>query len=241
VLVDEVKDCYAVLGIVHQIWTPIPKEFDDYISMPKGNNYQSLHTAVYAADGRALEVQIRTHGMHNHAELGWPPTGATRKAAARPSTDYDEKIALLRSLLSWRDEVTDAADWLEQFKRASLDDTIYVLTPQGRVIDMPRGATPIDFAYRVHTDLGHRCRGAKVNGQLVTLNTPLENGQTVEIMSTKEGGPSRDWLNPSRATWPRRGRGRRSSSISAPSKRKSCWCAGAACSPRRSSAKATAR
>ena len=197
VLVDEVKDCYAVLGIVHQMWTPIPKEFDDYISMPKGNNYQSLHTAVYAADGRALEVQIRTHSMHNHAELGvaahWRYKEGSGGAAA---SDYDEKIALLRSLLSWRDEVTDAADWLEQFKRASLDDTIYVLTPQGRVIDMPRGATPIDFAYRVHTDLGHRCRGAKVNGQLVTLNTPLENGQTVEIMSTKEGGPSRDWLNP---------------------------------------------
>ncbi len=197
VLVDEVKDCYAVLGIVHQIWTPIPKEFDDYISMPKGNNYQSLHTAVYAADGRALEVQIRTHGMHNHAELGvaahWRYKEGSGGGAA---SDYDEKIALLRSLLSWRDEVTDSAQWLEQFKRASLDDTIYVLTPQGRVIDMPQGATPIDFAYRVHTDLGHRCRGAKVNGQLVTLNTPLENGQTVEIMSTKEGSPSRDWLNP---------------------------------------------
>jgi len=196
VLVDEVKDCYAVLGIVHQIWTPIPKEFDDYISMPKGNNYQSLHTAVYAADGRALEVQIRTHGMHKHAELGVAAHWRYKEGGGAPNTDYDEKIALLRSLLSWRDEVTDAADWLEQFKRASLDDTIYVLTPQGRVIDMPRGATAIDFAYRVHTDLGHRCRGAKVNGQLVTLNTPLENGQTVEIMSTKEGGPSRDWLNP---------------------------------------------
>ncbi len=195
VLVQEVKDCYAVLGIVHQIWTPIPKEFDDYISMPKGNNYQSLHTAVYAADGRSLEVQIRTHGMHNHAELGVAAHGRYKEGTGAPNADYDEKIALLRSLLSWRDEVTDSADWLEQFKRASLDDTIYVLTPQGRVIDLPRGATPIDFAYRVHTDVGHHCRGAKVNGQLVTLNTPLESGQTVEIMSTKEGGPSRDWLN----------------------------------------------
>jgi GTP pyrophosphokinase len=195
VLVSEVKDCYAVLGIVHQIWTPIPKEFDDYISMPKGNNYQSLHTAVYAADGRSLEVQIRTHGMHNHAELGVAAHWRYKEGGGAPNADYDEKIALLRSLLSWRDEVTDAADWLEQFKRASLDDTIYVLTPQGRVIDLPRGATPIDFAYRVHTDVGHHCRGAKVNGHLVTLNTPLESGQTVEIMSTKEGGPSRDWLN----------------------------------------------
>ncbi len=164
--------------------------------MPKGNNYQSLHTAVYAGDGRALEVQIRTHDMHHHAELGVAAHWRYKEGAGAGGTAYDEKIALLRSLLSWRDEVTDAADWLEQFKRASLDDTLYVLTPQGRVIDLQRGATPIDFAYRVHTDLGHRCRGAKVNGQLVTLNTPLESGQTVEIMSAKEGGPSRDWLNP---------------------------------------------
>ena len=196
VLVREVKDCYAVLGIVHQIWTPIPKEFDDYISMPKGNNYQSLHTAVYAGDGRAVEVQIRTYDMHNHAELGVAAHWRYKEGSGASNSDYDQKIALLRSLLSWRDEVTDAADWVEQFKLASLNDTIYVLTPQGRVIDLARGATPVDFAYRLHTDLGHRCRGAKVNGQLVTLNTPLHSGQTVEIMSAKEGGPSRDWLNP---------------------------------------------
>ncbi|MGL4409890.1 MAG: RelA/SpoT family protein [Zoogloea sp.] len=196
VLVREVKDCYAVLGIVHQMWTPIPKEFDDYISMPKGNNYQSLHTAVYAGDGRAVEVQIRTYDMHNHAELGVAAHWRYKEGSGASNSDYDQKIALLRSLLSWRDEVTDAADWVEQFKLASLNDTIYVLTPQGRVIDLARGATPVDFAYRLHTDLGHRCRGAKVNGQLVTLNTPLHSGQTVEIMSAKEGGPSRDWLNP---------------------------------------------
>ncbi|MFU2489533.1 RelA/SpoT family protein [Thauera sp. WH-1] len=194
VLVDEVRDCYTVLGIVHQIWQPIAKEFDDYITKPKGNNYQSLHTAVLAGDGRALEVQIRTHDMHKHAELGvaahW-----RYKEGARDSADYDEKIALLRNLLSWRDEVTDSAHWLEQFKRASLDDTLYVLTPQGKVVDLPRGATPIDFAYRLHTDLGHHCRGAKVDGHLVPLNTPLESGQTVEIVAAKEGGPSRDWLD----------------------------------------------
>jgi GTP pyrophosphokinase len=229
VLVAEVKDCYAVLGIVHQIWTPIPKEFDDYISMPKGNNYQSLHTAVYAGMVGPWRCRSAPTSMHNHAELGVAAHWRYKEGSGPSSGDYDEKIALLRSLLSWRDEVTDSADWLEQFKRASLDDTIYVLTPQGRVIDLPRGATPIDFAYRVHTDLGHRCRGAKVNGQLVTLNTPLESGQTVEIMSTKEGGPSRDWLNAQQATWPRRERARRSSSISAPSKRKNCWCAGAVC------------
>ena len=194
VLVDDVKDCYTVLGFVHQIWQPIAKEFDDYITQPKGNNYQSLHTAVLAGDGRALEVQIRTHDMHKHAELGvaahW-----RYKEGSQSGSDYDEKIALLRNLLSWRDEVTDSAHWMEQFKRASLDDTLYVLTPQGRVIDLSRGATPVDFAYRLHTDLGHRCRGAKVDGHLLPLNTPLENGQTVEIVTVKEGGPSRDWLD----------------------------------------------
>ena len=194
VLVPEVKDCYTVLGIVHEIWQPIPKEFDDYITKPKGNNYQSLHTAVLAGDNRALEVQVRTYDMHRHAELG--VAAHWRYKEGEPGGgDYDEKIALLRNLLSWRDEVTDSAQWLEQFKRAALDDTLYVLTPQGKVVDLPRGATPIDFAYRLHTDLGHRCRGAKVNGQLVPLNTALENGNTVEITTAREGGPSRDWLD----------------------------------------------
>ncbi len=198
VLVDEVKDCYTVLGIVHQIWQPINKEFDDYITKPKGNNYQSLHTAVLAGDGRALEVQIRTYDMHRHAELGVAAHWRYKEGCGSGGQggDYDEKIALLRNLLSWRDEVADSAHWVEQFKRASLDDTLYVLTPQGRVVDLPRGATPVDFAYRVHTDLGHRCRGAKVDGHLVPLNRPLESGQTVEITVAKEGGPSRDWLDP---------------------------------------------
>ena len=195
VLVGDIKDCYAVLGIVHQIWTPIQKEFDDYILKPKGNNYQSLHTAVLAGDGRALEVQIRTHEMHRHAELGIAAHWRYKEGSGAAGSAYDDKIALLRNLLSWRDEVTDSSHWVEQFKRASLDDTIYVLTPQGRVIDMPRGATPVDFAYRLHTEVGHRCRGAKVDGHLLPLNTQLESGQTVEIITAKEGGPSRDWLN----------------------------------------------
>lgn len=194
VLVDEVKDCYTVLGLVHQIWHPINKEFDDYITKPKGNNYQSLHTAVLAGDGRALEVQIRTFDMHRHAELGVAAHWRYKEGSGHGG-DYDDKIALLRNLLSWRDEVADSAQWLEQFKRASLDDTLYVLTPQGRVVDLPRGATPVDFAYRVHTDLGHRCRGAKIDGHLVPLNTQLESGQTVDITVAKEGGPSRDWLD----------------------------------------------
>jgi GTP pyrophosphokinase len=198
IIVDEVKDCYTALGIVHALWQPIHGEFDDYISHPKGNYYRSLHTAVVADDGRALEVQIRTPEMHHHAELGVAAHWRYKEAgsAARADGAYDDKIAWLRQLLSWRDEVTDSDAWVEQFKRASLDDTIYVMTPQGRVIDLAKGATPIDFAYRLHTDLGHRCRGARVDGHQVPLNTPLQNGQRVEIVSAKTGGPSRDWLNP---------------------------------------------
>ncbi|HTH93706.1 MAG TPA: bifunctional (p)ppGpp synthetase/guanosine-3',5'-bis(diphosphate) 3'-pyrophosphohydrolase [Rhodocyclaceae bacterium] len=198
IIVDEIKDCYAALGLVHQFWQPIPKEFDDYISHPKGNFYRSLHTAVMADDGRALEVQIRTHEMHQHAELGvaahwrYKESGTSAKAEG----EYEDKIAWLRQLLSWRDEITDSTEWVAQFKRASLDDTIYVMTPQGKVIDLASGATPVDFAYRLHTDLGHRCRGARVDGQLVPLNTPLKNGQSVEIIAAKAGGPSRDWLVP---------------------------------------------
>ena len=200
VLVDSVKDCYTALGVVHNLWTPIPKEFDDYISRPKSNDYRSLHTAVVGPDGRALEVQIRTHEMHRHAELGvaahwrYKEAGVGR-AGARPDP-FDEKIALLRQVLAWRDDVADSADWVEQFKRTALDDTVYVLTPQGRVLDLPQGATPVDFAYHLHTDLGHRCRGAKVDGVMVPLNYKLANGQRVDIISAKTGGPSRDWMNP---------------------------------------------
>jgi len=199
IIVDEVKDCYTALGIVHALWQPIHGEFDDYISHPKGNYYRSLHTAVMAEDGRALEVQIRTPEMHAHAELGVAAHWRYKEAGNTPTkadSAYDDKIAWLRQLLSWRDEITDSAVWVEQFKRAALDDTIYVMTPQGRVIDLPQGATPIDFAYRLHTDLGHRCRGAKVDGHLVPLDTALKSGQQVEITAAKAGGPSRDWLSP---------------------------------------------
>jgi len=198
IIVDEVKDCYTALGIVHHLWQPIHGEFDDYISHPKGNFYRSLHTAVEAEDGRALEVQIRTREMHDHAELGvaahwrYKESGSSVKAGGA----YEDKISWLRQLLSWRDEIADSAEWVQQFKRAALDDTIYVLTPQDKVIDLPRGATALDFAYRLHTDLGHRCRGAKIDGHMASLNTPLKNGQRVEIVALKSGGPSRDWLNP---------------------------------------------
>ena len=200
VLVDSVKDCYTALGVVHNLWTPIPEEFDDYISRPKGNDYRSLHTAVIGSDGRALEVQIRTHDMHRHAELGvaahwrYKEAGPGR-AAARPDP-FDEKIAWLRQVLAWRDDVAESVDWVDQFKRTALDDTVYVLTPQGRVLDLPQGSTPVDFAYHLHSDLGHHCRGAKVDGVMVPLNYKLANGQRVEIIAAKTGGPSRDWMNP---------------------------------------------
>ncbi|MBS1210039.1 MAG: pyrophosphokinase [Proteobacteria bacterium] len=196
VLVDKEQDCYAVLGLVHELWEPIEQEFDDYIRKPKGNNYQSLHTAVRTADGRAMEVQIRTNDMHRHAEMGVAAHWRYKEGAKDGGSDYDEKISLLRQLLSWRDEVTDGAVWEEHTKAAALDDTVYVVTPQGRVIDLAAGATPIDFAYRLHTDIGHRCRGARVDGQMVPLDTPLKSGQKVEIVVAKQGGPSRDWLNP---------------------------------------------
>ena len=203
VLVDSEKDCYTALGVVHNLWTPIPKEFDDYISRPKGNDYRSLHTAVAGPDGRALEVQIRTHEMHRHAELGvaahwrYKEAGGGRQGAASRPDPFDEKIAWLRQVLAWRDDVAGSVNWAEQAKHSALDDTVYVLTPQGKVLDLPQGATPVDFAYHLHTDLGHHCRGAKVDGVMVPLNYKLANGQRVEIVSAKTGGPSRDWMNPS--------------------------------------------
>ncbi len=197
VIVPEIKDCYAALGVAHNLWHPIPKEFDDYISRPKGNLYQSLHTAVVGPAGKTLEVQIRTEAMHRQAEYGvaahwhYKEAGKPAKAEGR----FEQKIAWLRELLAWRDEV---ADWGKTTRQARLDDMVYVLTPQGKVIDLTAGSTPLDFAYALHTDLGHRCRGARVDGQIVTLDRPLASGQRVEIIAAKSGGPSRDWLNPER-------------------------------------------
>jgi GTP pyrophosphokinase len=195
VLVEDIKDCYAVLGIVHSLWSPLPKEFDDYIAKPKANNYRSLHTAVIGPEGKSVEVQIRTREMHEHSELGvaahWQ-----YKEGGRGDRSYQEKIAWLRQVLEWRDDVSDAGELAEQFRTGLFEDTVYVLTPQGRVVDLPKGSTPVDFAYHVHTELGHRCRGARVDGAMVPLNTPLANGQQVEVIAAKQGGPSRDWLNP---------------------------------------------
>ncbi|MEW6120889.1 MAG: bifunctional (p)ppGpp synthetase/guanosine-3',5'-bis(diphosphate) 3'-pyrophosphohydrolase [Pseudomonadota bacterium] len=194
VLVKHEIDCYTVLGIVHNLWQPIPGEFDDYISKPKSNDYRSLHTAVIGPEDRALEVQIRTFDMHRHAELGvaahW-----RYKEGGKADAQYEEKIAWLRRILEWKDDVADSSEFTEQFRTELFQDQVYVLTPQGRVVALDRGATPVDFAYALHTDLGHRCRGAKVDGVMVPLNTPLDNGQRVEIVTAKEGEPSRDWLN----------------------------------------------
>jgi len=198
ILVESVKDCYTVLGLVHHRWTPLAREFDDYIAKPKPNNYRSLHTAVIGPEGKPLEVQIRTWDMHQHSEYGvaahWRYKEGGKKGARKDPT-FDEKIAWLRQVLDWKDAVADSSEWLSAFKESLFTDSIYVMTPQGKVVDLPRGATPVDFAYAVHTNLGHRCRGAKVDGQMVPLNYQLQNGQRVEVITVKQGGPSRDWLN----------------------------------------------
>ncbi len=214
VLVADVKSCYAVLGIVHNVWQPVPREFDDYIARPKPNGYQSLHTVVMNEDGTAFEIQVRTQEMHQQAEYGlaahWrykegayigmatPPNPAKTN---KPNTShqqgthsaevaYERQIAWARQLISWKEDA-----W-EQLKHHEIDDHIYVLTPLGKVISLEKGSTPVDFAYAVHTNLGHRCRGARVDGAMVPLETSLQNGQTIEIIAVKHGGPSRDWISP---------------------------------------------
>ncbi|MFO1305871.1 MAG: bifunctional (p)ppGpp synthetase/guanosine-3',5'-bis(diphosphate) 3'-pyrophosphohydrolase [Burkholderiales bacterium] len=199
ILVDSVKDCYTALGLVHHRWTPLAREFDDYIAKPKSNNYRSLHTAVIGPEEKPLEVQIRTREMHQHSEYGVAAHWRYKEGApkgGRHDPTFDEKISWLRQVLDWKDTVADSSEWLAAFKESLFTDAIYVLTPQGKVIDLPRGATPVDFAYAVHTGLGHRCRGARVDGQMVPLNFQLASGQQVEIVAAKQGGPSRDWLNP---------------------------------------------
>jgi GTP pyrophosphokinase len=195
VIVGTVADCYTVLGAVHGRFTPVPEEFDDYIAKPKPNGYRSLHTVVRDAQGQPIEIQIRTQEMHDHAEHGvaahwlYKEAGVKGYAGVAASGHYEAKIAVLRQLLDWERELSG-----EQ-PRGLFEDRIYVLTPQAAIVELAEGATPVDFAYSVHTEMGHRCRGARVDGAMVPLNTPLRNGQTVEIVVAKEGGPSRDWLN----------------------------------------------
>ncbi len=195
ILVSDIQSCYAALSIVNELWPPIASEFDDYIAHPKGNGYRSLHTAVTGPRQLALEVQIRTHDMHRDSELGvaahW-----RYKENRKSDTGFDEKIAWLRQILAWKAELADSGSLQEKFKNELLQDRVYVFTPQGKVMDLPKGATPVDFAYILHTDLGHRTRGAKVDGHIVPLKYQLQNGQRVEILTTKQGAPSRDWLSP---------------------------------------------
>ena len=215
VIVSNVADCYEALSWIHSRYVPIASEFDDYIAKPKVNGYQSLHTVVRDDQERPIEIQIRTQAMHEHAELGVAAHWAYKEAGAKgyvgvsANSDYDAKIAVLRQLLAWEREMSsEVADVTTTGEKASttnaghsnedtalFEDRIYVLTPNAAIVELPKGATPIDFAYTVHTNLGHRCRGAKADGVMIPLNTPLQNGQTVEVSTVKEGGPSRDWLN----------------------------------------------
>jgi GTP pyrophosphokinase len=195
VLVADVRECYATLGVVHSMWRPIPGQFDDYIAMPKNNMYQSLHTAVMGLDGKPLEVQIRSHEMHRVSEIGiaahW-----RYKEGSRSDRAYDAKLAWVRQLMEWQQDVSDATEFIEGVKLDIFQDQVFVFTPRGDVKDMPAGATPLDFAYRVHTEVGHACIGAKVNNRLVPLDHKLSNGDIVEIVTTKSAhGPSRDWLD----------------------------------------------
>jgi GTP diphosphokinase / guanosine-3',5'-bis(diphosphate) 3'-diphosphatase len=195
VLVDEVSDCYSALGVVHALWHPIPGQFDDYIAMPKESLYQSLHTSVIGPEGKPLEIQIRTHLMHRVAEYGvaahWRYKEGTRR-----DLKFEEKIAWLRQLLDWQKEMAGAQEFVESLKTDVFQDQVYVFTPKGAIRELPAGATPLDFAYRIHTDIGHRCIGAKINQRLVPLDYQLQNGDIIEILTSKTPkGPSRDWLN----------------------------------------------
>jgi len=196
IIVDTIPECYAALGTVHTLWRPLPGTFDDFIATPKDNMYQSLHTAVVGPGGRPLEVQIRTWEMHRAAEYGIAAHWRYKEPGSRRDVVFENKIAWLRQLMEWRQDVTDAKDFVDSLKTDVFRDRVYAFTPKGDVIDLPVGSTPIDFAYHVHTEIGHRCRGAKVNGQLVGLDYQLKNGDQVEILTAKRGGPSRDWLNP---------------------------------------------
>ncbi|MEP7291302.1 MAG: bifunctional (p)ppGpp synthetase/guanosine-3',5'-bis(diphosphate) 3'-pyrophosphohydrolase [Chloroflexota bacterium] len=198
IIVDSIPHCYIALGVVHNLWRPIPSEFDDYIAAPKDNFYQSLHTAVLDSQGKTVEVQIRTMEMHEHAEYGIAAHWRYKEGNSRKrDKTYEERISYLRKLMEFGvDSDGDAASFVDTMKTEVFQDRVYVFTPKGDIADLPVGATPIDFAYHIHTDIGHRCRGARVSGRLVNLNYVLKTGDQVEIITSKRGGPSLDWLNP---------------------------------------------
>lgn len=195
ILVDSVKDCYGALGIVHTLWKPIPNRFKDFIAVPKSNMYQSLHTTVIGTQGQPLEIQIRTTEMHRIAEVGIAAHWKYKEGAKGPSKGFDQKLSWMRQLLEWHQDLRDPHEFVESVKLDVFSDEVFVFTPKGDVIDLPAGSVPLDFAYRVHTDVGHRCVGARVNGRMVPLETKLSNGDIVEVITSKQGTPSRDWLN----------------------------------------------
>jgi len=196
VIVDEVKDCYEVLGIIHTIWKPIPGRFKDYISTPKPNMYQSLHTTVIGQEGEPFEVQIRTWEMHRTSEYGIAAHWRYKEGGSSKDKKFDEKLAWLRGILEWQQDVNDTREFMESLKIDLFDDTVFAFTPKGDVIELPKGSCPVDFAYRVHTEVGHHCTGAKINGRIVPLDFPINNGDIVTILTSKNSvGPSHDWLN----------------------------------------------
>jgi GTP pyrophosphokinase len=195
IIVPDIPSAYSTLGVIHTHWRPIPGQFDDYIAVPKDNFYQSLHTSVLYDDGKTLEIQIRTPEMHQNAELGIAAHWRYKEGAPRDDA-FEKKILWFRSLMEWKQDVEDAGEFVDSLKTDVFQDRVYIFTPKGDIYDLPTGSTPIDFAYHVHTDIGHRCRGAKINGKLVSLDYTLRTGEQVEILTAKRGGPSRDWLNP---------------------------------------------
>ena len=197
ILVDDVADCYAALGVVHGLWRHIPGEFDDYIATPKANMYQSLHTAVIGPEDKPVEVQIRTHEMHQHSELGVAAHWRYKENRGHDA-EFERRILWMRQWLEMKDEEGGGQEFIERFRVESQPMRVYVLTPKSKVLELPQGATPLDFAYAIHTDIGHRCRGARVDGRIMPLTYQLKSGETVEVLTAKQGQPSRDWLNPRR-------------------------------------------
>lgn len=196
VITHELSDCYAALGVVHTRWHHIPKEFDDYVANPKPNGYQSIHTVVFGDGGKPVEIQIRTEKMHQNAELGVAAHWKYKENNKQVDSAYEERIAWLRNLLSWQEDMVESGNIVDEFRTQVFEDRVYVFTPKGDVIDLPNGATPLDMAYHIHSMIGHRCIGAKVNGRIVSFTYQLQTGEQVEILTQKEPNPSRDWLNP---------------------------------------------
>ena len=196
IIADRLQDCYAALGIVHANFKHIPNEFDDYIATPKTNGYQSIHTVIVGPQGKSIEIQIRTQQMHQDAELGVAAHWKYKEGSSGGRSGYDEKITWLRKLIDWQEEMSDSGEMLDEVRSQVFDDRVYAFTPRGDVVDLPMGATPLDFAYHIHSMVGHRCIGAKVAGRIVPFTHKLSMGDQVEIITQKEPNPSRDWLNP---------------------------------------------